>query len=53
MTRPDSRYVRLAAKSLANELLWLLTCEHEYGALRISVWGDRQERPVGFASVEQ
>ncbi len=31
MTRPDSRYVRLAAKSLARELLWSLTCDHEQG----------------------
>ncbi len=31
MTRPDSRYVRLAAKSFAQELLWYLTCGHEQG----------------------
>jgi len=32
MTRPDRRYVRLAAKSLGKELLWHAFCEHEQGA---------------------
>jgi hypothetical protein len=31
MSRPDRRYVGLAAKSLVKELLWYLTCEHEQG----------------------
>jgi hypothetical protein len=31
MTRPDRRYVALAAKALTKELLWYLTCQHEQG----------------------
>jgi hypothetical protein len=31
MSRPDRRYVGLAAKSFVKELLWYLTCEHEQG----------------------
>lgn len=31
MTRPDRRYVRLAARSFGKELLWYLTCDHEQG----------------------
>jgi hypothetical protein len=32
MTRPDRRYVQLAAKALGKELLWYLTCDHVQGA---------------------
>jgi hypothetical protein len=31
MARPDRRYLRLAAKSVAKELLWYATCRHEQG----------------------
>jgi hypothetical protein len=31
VSRPDSRYLGLAAKSFAKELLWYLTCIHEQG----------------------
>lgn len=31
MTRPDRRYLRLAAKTAAKELLWYATCRHEQG----------------------
>ena len=31
MSRPDRRYVGLAARSLADELLWYLTCIHQQG----------------------
>lgn len=32
MSRPDSRYARLAAKSFAQELLWYFACDHEQGS---------------------
>jgi hypothetical protein len=31
VSRPDRRYVQLAAKALGKELLWYLTCDHEQG----------------------
>ncbi|MGK2955222.1 MAG: hypothetical protein ACSLFI_06080, partial [Solirubrobacterales bacterium] len=31
MSRPDRRYVGLAAKSFGKELLWYLTCDHRQG----------------------
>ena len=31
MSRPDRRYVGLAAKSFAQELLWYLACDHQQG----------------------
>lgn len=31
MSRPDSRYLALAAKSLARELIWFTMCRHEQG----------------------
>ncbi len=32
MSRPDPRYLGLAARSFAEELLWYLTCVHEQGS---------------------
>lgn len=32
MTRPDTKYVALAAKALARELIWLAMCRHEQGS---------------------
>ena len=31
MTRPDPRYVRIAARTAAKELLWYATCRHQQG----------------------